>query len=167
MTCTHVLGLIDAEPFVDYPPAHLEAAWQHARQCTTCGPAMAAGAALTADLGALARPAPPRDLTSDILLRIANADREASAIASAASGGATRWIPARDWSAWAPVGGLTAALVVVLGYGAPLDVPPLRTGMAGGLNPVPTTVAGALAVAAGLVLYVAALFMPLGRRGRT
>jgi hypothetical protein len=38
MTCAHVLGLIDAAPVADYPRAHLDAAWQHARECATCGP---------------------------------------------------------------------------------------------------------------------------------
>ena len=59
MTCAHVLGLIDSSPFGDYPRAHLDAAWRHARQCATCGPALAAATALTADLTALLQPAPP------------------------------------------------------------------------------------------------------------
>ncbi len=31
MTCAHVLGLIDAAPFANYPAGHLDAAWDHAR----------------------------------------------------------------------------------------------------------------------------------------
>ena len=41
MTCAHVLGLIDAGSFAGLSAAHLDAAWQHARQCATCGPAHA------------------------------------------------------------------------------------------------------------------------------
>lgn len=59
MTCSQVLGLIDAGPFADYPPAHVDAAWQHARHCPTCGPALKTATALTAELGALPEPTPP------------------------------------------------------------------------------------------------------------
>ena len=44
---------------------------EHARQCATCGPALEAAAALTADLAALPQPAPPPDLAAVVLARIA------------------------------------------------------------------------------------------------
>ena len=50
MTCAHVLDLIDASPLADYPSARLDAAWQHARHCATCGPALDAATALAGDL---------------------------------------------------------------------------------------------------------------------
>ena len=87
MTCTHVLGLIDAGPFADYPRAHLDAAWEHARQCATCGPALQAAAALTADLPALPQPAPPPDLAAAVLARIARIDRANPVPAAAAMPG--------------------------------------------------------------------------------
>ena len=75
MTCAHVLGLIDAGPFADYPPAHLESAWQHARQCATCGPAMEAATSLTIDLAALPQVAASPELTTTIPARIARTDQ--------------------------------------------------------------------------------------------
>jgi len=67
MTCAHVLGLIDAGPFADYPRAHLESAWRHARQCATCGPAMEAATSLTMDLSNLPQGAGSSELTTAIL----------------------------------------------------------------------------------------------------
>ena len=115
MTCAHVLGLIDAGPFADYPSAHLEAAWQHARQCATCGPALEAATALTTDLAGLARPAAPPDLTAAVLARIARIERPHPAPVAAEMPETTALSSPRDWSAWATApGGLAAGLMIAL-----------------------------------------------------
>src|SRR6187402_2273976 len=64
MTCAHVLGLIDAEPFAAYPQEHLDAARAHARECPTCGPALEAASLMTAELRALPGPDAPEDLAT-------------------------------------------------------------------------------------------------------
>jgi hypothetical protein len=87
MNCDHVLGLIDAGPFADYPRAHLEAAWRHAGECATCGSALEASLVLTKELKVLARPAPPRELAPAVMARIARLD-EARGSASEADGAA-------------------------------------------------------------------------------
>lgn len=169
MTCTHVLGLIDAGPFADYPPAHLDTAWQHARQCATCGPALEAVTALTADLAALPEPAPPPHLTATVLARIAQIDQAHSAPAAAAMP-ETRARSTREWPAWAgALGGLAAGLAIVLSMppGDWSHIPiasPRVGGVTAGLVAMPSTSAEALALAAGLALYAAGLFAPLGGR---
>ena len=70
MTCAHVLGLIDAGDFADYPREHLEEAWRHARQCATCGPALEMASRFTSGLAALPQPAPPRELLAGVLADI-------------------------------------------------------------------------------------------------
>jgi hypothetical protein len=170
MTCTHVLGLIDAGSFADYSRAHLDAAWEHARQCATCGPALRAATALTAELGSLPQPSPPPDLTAAILARVARI--EAATPAPAAMMEARAPSVARDWSSWATaLGGVATGLAIVWstlrGDGAPIDnALPGVHGITAGLVAMPSTTTGALVLAAGLVLYTAGLFAPLGDRSR-
>jgi len=54
-------------------------------QCSTCGPALEAAAALTANLAALPQPAPPPDVTAAVLARITQIDRAHSAPVAAAT----------------------------------------------------------------------------------
>jgi hypothetical protein len=170
MTCTHVLDLIDAGPLADYPGAHLDAAWAHARQCATCGPALEAAAALTAGLSALVQPTPPPRVSAAILARIARIEPVGPAPTPQAVPEKRRLVSTRDWSALATgFGGVAAALVIVmsthLGDAVALDAafPALRK-IAPGVVTLPGTTAGALALAAGLVLYVVGMFAPLGDR---
>lgn len=171
MTCTHVLDLIDAGPFADYPRAHFDAAWQHAHQCATCGPALEAATAITADLAALPQPAPPPDLAGAVLARIAQIDHAHSAPAGAAMPETRARSSTRDWTAaWAAaLGGLAAGLAIVLSMPssdrAPIQIASPRVGgMTAGLVARPSTTTEALVLAAGLVLYVVGLFAPLGGR---
>jgi anti-sigma factor RsiW len=159
MTCRHALDLIDAGPFVDGPRTHLDAALEHARHCATCGRALAAATALTADLTALPQPAPPRDLSAAVLARIVQI--EPGVVATVKSTPSST----RDWSAWATLGGLAAGLAVILpGHATAIELVSLRgSGMTAGLTGLP----GTLAVAAGLTLYVAGLFVPLRGRHRS
>jgi hypothetical protein len=170
MTCTHVLGLIDAGPFADYPRAHLDAAWQHARQCPTCGPALETATQLTTDLQALADPAPPPDLATVVLARIAQIE-ERSDPAAAATSEPGEGLNLADWSVrLAGVGGL-AATVAIAAEMLPGDLPiylasPAVGGITGSLAAFPPFGPGALILAAGLVVYVMALFAPFGGTDR-
>lgn len=165
MTCTHVIDLIDAGPFADCPSADLDAAWEHARQCATCGPALQAAIALTTNLRAMALPAPPPYLAAGVLARIAPVDQAGSAHAPTVQ--ETRApFSTRDWSAWpTALGGLAAGLATVLSMapgGVPIDIASPRVGgLTVGLVAMPSTTTGALVLAAGLALYVAGLFAPV------
>jgi hypothetical protein len=164
MTCAHVLALIDAGPFADYPRAHLQAAWQHARQCDTCGPALEAATALTTGLSALPQSSTPPDLKAVVFARIARIEE---ALPTSAVRSATP-----NWSAWATVlGGLAAGLALVVSMSSrgvvPFDIAaPLVSGMTTGLVPMPGTGTGALVLAASLLLYAAGLCAPVGGRRR-
>jgi len=171
MTCAHVLGLIDAGPFADYSSAHLDAAWQHARQCATCGPALEAATALTTDLAGLPQPAAPSNLTAAVLARIAQIDGRHPAPVTAEMPETRALSSPRDWSAWATApGGLAAGLMIALsmasGDGALGNIAPGVGAMTAGLLEMPSTTTWALVLAAGLALYVAGLFAPLRARGR-
>ena len=160
MTCRHVIGLIDAGSLVDYPRDHQDAARAHARQCPTCGPALAAAEAVTSHLRTIPNPTLPRDLTKDVLARAATVDqarREAPVAATAAVAAASRalWVPAS-------VTALTAAVVV--SFIASADMPLLRVMPFSGLK-MPSTGGGMFQLLAGLALYAFGLLVPV-RRGR-
>lgn len=173
MTCAHVLGLIDAGPFADYPRAHLESAWQHAHQCATCGPAMEAATSLTIDLAALPQVAASPELTTAILARIARTEQGPPAPVSATMPAIKPRSITRDWWAWATtLAGLAVGLVTIQsmapGGGAAIDiVSPKLGGMAGPLLAMPSTTTYALVLVGGLVLYAAGLFAPLSGRSRS
>ncbi len=168
MTCAHVLGLIDAGPFADYPSGHLDAAWHHARQCPTCGPALKATGTLTTDLAALPQPAPSSELAATVAARIAQAEA-ASARASAQTFATRPGFIAGYWSASASAfGALAAGLVIALsmavGNGAGISIAPPRVGGIAAVIAMPATTAHALVLGAGLLVYVAGLFGPLSAR---
>ena len=166
MTCAHVLGLVDAGPFADYPRAHLDAAWEHARQCPTCGPALEAARALTADLAVLPEPVPLSNLRAAVISRIARAERGDAIRRPLAMQPVSVVSAARGWAAWATAfGGLAAGLALVLsGDRVPFDVLSVRFGwVAPGLVSLPSATVWALVLAAGLVLYVTGLFAPLAK----
>jgi hypothetical protein len=171
MTCAHVLDLIDAGPSADYPPAHLAAAWQHARQCGTCGPALTAATGLTAALTELALPAPPPHLAANVLARIAQIEA-ANTLPAATVGSFAIMAPGtRDWSAWATAfGGLAAGLAIVLSTrlgDASVHgwLPPVRW-ITTGLVAMPASSTGTLFLGVALTFYVGGLFAPLGDRRR-
>jgi hypothetical protein len=166
VNCSHVLGLIDAGPFADYPRVHREAARQHALRCATCGPALRASEAITARLAAVPQPAPPRDLAADVLARIARLDAAATAAGSAPLD--ARRASLHPFRAFAVLGAGTAVAIGFLVAGAAsIDVQSLgfaRTTT--GLVVMPATIAGALGLAGGLALYTLGLFMPLASERR-
>jgi hypothetical protein len=168
MTCPHVLNLIDAGPFAEYPRAHLDAAWEHARRCRTCGPALEAATALTGDLAALARPSAPPGLAAAVLARIAQIEQAGMTPAPAVPESTAR-SSTRDWSAWAMgLGGLAAWLAIVVS--TPLrDVAlasPRVNWIAAGVLATPSAIPGALCLTGGLVLYVVGLCARVGGRSR-
>ena len=171
MTCRHVLDLIDAGPFADYPRARLDAAWEHAHHCVTCGRALEAAAALTTDLAALPRPAPPPDLAAIVMARIARIEQADPVHGTAMMADRKARSRTRDRSAWVALVGLAAGMAIVLltplGDAPSLDFAlPMVRGITGALVVVPLTTTGMLALASGLVLYGAALWAPLADRRR-
>ena len=157
MTCAHVLGLIDAGPFADYPQEHLDAARAHAQGCPTCGPALEAATVMTAELRALPGPDAPGDLASIVMAQIAQLPEPGSAVAAAA-------VRRPDWAqALTVIGGLVAGLALILtmptGAEALGDFVTPRFG--GALATVPSSGPAALAIGAGLLLYVRGLFEPV------
>jgi len=159
MTCPHVLGLIDAGSFADYPQAHLDAARAHAQGCPTCGPALEAATVMTAELRALPGPGAPVELASIVMAQIAQLPGPASAEAAAA-------VRRPDWTqALTMVGGLVAGLALILTMPAGAEVlgdfvtPRFTAGAP--LATVPSSVPAALAIGAGLLVYVAGLFGPV------
>jgi hypothetical protein len=156
MTCTHVLGLIDAGPFADYPRVHFDAAWKHARQCATCGPALAASLALGESLASLPHPAPTNGMTSSVLARIERIEQARPAADIAPTSGPVMVSSLRDWQVWAMAfGGVAAALAQAKGVGTTI-----------GHLSMPATIMWAIPLTVGLALYAAGLFAPLHRRSR-
>jgi hypothetical protein len=159
MTCPHVLGLIDAGPFADYPLEHLEAARAHARDCSRCGPALEAATVMTAELRGLSGPDAPGDVASIVMARIAQLPETGSDVAAAA-------VRQRDWAQTLTVlGGLVAGLALILtmptGAEALGDFVTPRLGAASALATVPSSAPAALAICAGLLLYAVGLFAPV------
>lgn len=164
MTCAHVLGLIDAGPFAEYPQEHLDAARAHARECPTCGPALEAATVMTAELHALPDPGAPGDLASIVMARIAQLPEPGSA-AAAVKGDAAA-VRRGDWAqSLTAIGGLVAglALILTMPSGAEVlgDFVTPRFSAAGALATVPSSGPAALAIGAGLLLYVVGLFAPV------
>lgn len=169
MTCAHVLGLIDAGPFAGYPPAHLEAAWSHARQCATCGPALRVATALSDDLAVMPNPEPPAHLASAVLARIARlpTSAETRATVRPAAPERPRW---HDYAAAAE--GIVAACLIavsfVSGEAPPVDLTSARIGGTAGLLGMERTATWWITLAVSLVLYLTGLFTPVSgarRRG--
>ena len=154
MTCNHVLGLIDAGPFADYPRAHRDAAWRHARQCATCGPALDASSVLGESLAALPHPAPANDMSISVLARIERIEQARPVAAIVPEPEPAMLSSLRDWQAWAMALG-----AVVAAFAQAKDVGPTV-----GHLPMPSTITWALSLTAGLALYTAGLFAPLRRR---
>ena len=167
MTCRHVLGLIDGGPFVDYPRAHLDAAWEHARHCRTCGPALAASETLTRALQALPQLTASRDLTSGVLARIAAVEIPVMehAIPAAARphiAGTDSW----EWASHAAAIAATVAAAALISSGAiPIPESASREGLMRAMIDVPPIANGTLALAACLALYSFGLFAA-GAAGR-
>ena len=137
MNCAHVRGLIDAGPFVDYPRAHLERAREHAAQCDACRVARDASHSLVAGLQRMPNPS-PRDLTGDVMARIARLEEARAASVPAP-------VPLSERLNLSPVATTSGGFVAAL----------FASSMAAATGTADT---GALAGAVALVVYVAGLF---------
>ena len=164
MNCNHVLDLIDAGPFANYPHAHLDAAWAHARQCPTCGPALETMTALPGELHSLPEPATPPDLAGVVMARIAQVSEDETAAAVPAN--TDRVLIRRvDWMlAATALGGLIAAVALMLTMPTGPGVLTPRLTLAGALAVMPASAPAALALGTGLLIYLAGLFGPLSTR---
>lgn len=167
MNCCHVLGLIDAGPFTDYPREHLEAAWEHARRCPGCAAALATTRRLAADIATMAPPSPPSYLEAAVMTRIAQLE-DGRQLENPPLRAVERALG--DWtSLLTALGAAAAALAFVL----PLPssralllglLEPRSVGGLSGLATLPATAGASLAMAAGLTLY--ALGLVTGQRRR-
>jgi hypothetical protein len=156
MTCNHVIGLIDAGPFVDYSHDHGEAARVHARQCPTCGPALTASEAVTTSLRMLPHPALPRDFTADVLARAAAVEQARREVRATVS------VPVASRSPWVPASATVLAAAAIAVSLASADVPLFRVApFSGGGLGLPSTGAGMFLLLAGLALYAFGLLVPL------
>ena len=165
MTCGHVLGLIDAGPFAEYPASHLQAAWDHARQCPTCGPALDAATALTTGLSTLPHPAPPAHLATAVMARIARLEAPRTIGATVQTRDARASVRSRWQGRTAAGAGLAAgcliALSIVMGESPALDLTSPRIGGPIGLLGMQSSGTSWVMLAVSLVLYLIALFVPL------
>lgn len=158
MTCSHVLGLIDAGPFADFSRAHIDAAWRHARACASCGAALRASRTLTRDLAALPQLTSPPDLAAAVLAQVARVDEERARPPFRATS-RKRW-----WPGWAVATGAFASAAMVLAttwrHGGALSgvTAPGPRGVADGLGPMPDTILGVGVLTACLTLYALGLF---------
>ena len=164
MTCAHVLGLIDAGPFAEYPQEHLDAARAHARECPTCGPALETATVMTAELHALPDPDAPGGLASIVMARIAQLPEPGSAAATVKGDAAA--MRRRDWAqSLTAIGGLVAglALILTMPSGAEVlgDFVTPRFSAAGALATVPSSGRQRWRSAPDCCLYVVGLFAPV------
>src|SRR5262245_45074741 len=147
MTCTHALDLIDAGPLVDVSAAQRDALHRHTRECAACARAMQTAEIVAADLRALAQPAPPPELSASILAAIARVEPAREAV----PGARERTVGVTSLAALAA--GLAMLLATAMAGMAGSGIHLL-----GGGGALPTTGAAALALGAGLLLYVGGLF---------
>lgn len=164
MTCRHVLGLIDAGPFADYPTAHLEAAWAHAGSCSTCGPALRASRALTDQLRGLAQLPAPVNTGAAVMARIARLETPAVSEDVPVPSAESR--PVRvGWNGWVSAACLTAGMLVVAATAGARGLGQVTWSVRPGLEDmIAVSSATAVALALGLVSYLVGLMMPLWQR---
>jgi hypothetical protein len=164
MTCRHVLGLIDAGPFADYPTSHLEAAWSHARACPTCGPALQRSGVMTDHLRTLAQPAAPTSVRSSVMARITRL--EVPILDQAARSSSTTAVRSTrvGWNVWGSAACLTAGFVAIATLFSSAAIPWPGWGVRLPLKDLAASSPAALAaLTCGLAVYAVGLLMPLRR----
>ena len=174
MTCAHVLGLIDAGPLADCQRSQLDAAWHHARACATCGPALQASKAVTARLRGLPNPSAPPVLAATVLARIARLDEAAPAAlqADALRADAPRGTAARTLGTYgvpAPAIGTLGTALAAAALASPGAVSiewmsPKLGGLTSAVLDMPSATIWTVLLTAGVLLYAAGLFAPIGGR---
>ncbi|MEO7190096.1 MAG: hypothetical protein ABI051_03495 [Vicinamibacterales bacterium] len=164
MTCRHVLGLIDAGPFADYPAPHLDAAWSHANNCPTCGPAMRASHAMTDQLRRLAQPPAPSNVATTVMARIARLETPVLRADAPLTSGHDR--PVRvGWNGWVSAATITVGVLIIATTSGAKAISqvlgPVRPGTEALVAGSWMTLAG---LTLGLVIYLMGLMMPLWQR---
>ena len=159
MNCRHVLGLIDAGPFADVPPAHLDRARSHATTCPTCGPALATSRAVTAGLRTLPQPVAPTTIASTVTARLAAVELLDSNTGPAPSVPVRTRTPA--WWDLASYAGMVLGIGSAVAYGPSVDFMRVWNGI--DVNALRST-PGTASLMCGLALYVAGLFASPRRR---
>ena len=160
MTCSQVQDLINATPLAESQATQMEGAKRHARDCPTCGPALAAARALALELAGLPDVRLPAGLTAGIITRIARLD-DGPTIHHRTAVDAQR-----DRPTWAAVlTGIAIASGVpiyrMLSGEIPLNLTSTRLGgWEERLTDIPTA-APAVILAVGLLLYFVGLLAPV------
>jgi len=154
MTCSQVQDLINATPLAESQATQMEGAKRHARDCPTCGPALAAARALALELAGL----PDVRLTAGIITRIARLD-DGPTIHHRTAVDAQR-----DRPTWAAVlAGIASEVPIyrMLSGEIPLNLTSTRLGgWEERLTDIPTA-APAVILAVGLLLYFVGLLAPV------
>lgn len=164
MTCRHVLGLIDAGPFADYPAAHLAAAWAHASSCATCGQALRASHALTDQLRGLAQPPAPSSTAITVMARIARLDTPVVSQDAPLRSGPVRRVRV-GWNGWASAACLTAGVLTVTVGGGARGLGQVTWSLRPGFEDLLAVSSVTLvAVTLGLASFLVGLMMPVWRR---
>jgi hypothetical protein len=156
MTCAHVLDLIDAGPFAVCPVEHLAAARAHARNCATCGPALATMGQMETELLTLRNQSSVPDFTTAVLSRIAGS-RHAQVLPLERATAGRLWQP---WLAGVGAAGALAAVAATQWTASALVTtfaPRTGTVTASLVGLMPAEPA-AFVVALGLLLYANGLF---------
>jgi len=164
MTCKQVLALMNALPLAEYPPAQLEAAERHARNCSKCKPVVTSSKALDFQLSRLPEPALPAGLEAAILKRIALQARAVAPLSGADT--VSAGIKQERFSLAATLTGLAVSLGILAYWlvdgRAPLDLTSSRIGGATiDIIQMPEAFPAFLVLAIGLLIYVTGLIVPL------
>ena len=156
MTCERVMDVIDAGVFVDHSRQQLAAAHAHIRQCERCATALGHSESSIARFESMASPAPSRDLTQNVMARIAALETRVPQATTVEEQPAR--VPAAPASPWLPVAGaIAAAAATVLVTASVTSGESLLPSVAGfrmGLFAMPESGQELLAGAMGTALYV-------------
>ena len=169
MTCKQVLALMNALPLAEYPPAQLEAAECHARNCSKCKAVVTASEALDLQLSRLPEPALPAGLEAAILERIALQERAVAPLSGSDPVSTAR--RQERFSLAAALTGLAASLGILAYWlvdgRAPVDIMSSSIGRATmDIIQKPEALPAFLVLAIGLLIYVTGLMVPLFGPGR-
>jgi len=168
MTCGQIDRRVDAIPLDAWSKSDLDAAEWHARECDRCRAALTEARTLAAALTALPRPRTPEGLAAATMARIARLDDRTAAARDAAVRAASR----AGTRAWLRVlagqtCGLATLAYLALVSGSVPNVTASRLGAGiDGVVAFPDAAPVALLLAAGLTLYLAGFFAPLGDGGK-
>ena len=162
MICKRAMDVIDAGPFVSHSREQLEAAHAHIGQCDRCATALGHSESLITRLESMPSPGPSRDLTQNVMARIAALETGVPQTATVQDRAAR--VPAAQSSRWLPAAGAIAATAATLLITASVassseSLTPSVAGFRMGLFGMPASGHELLAGAMGTMLYVFGLFV--------